>query len=140
MTREEEILEASKQHKYGTLSSIEKNIENIEAVEFDSNDLATIHGMSFYEGAKWADRNPQSPWISVKDDLPCNHKKLLEDSNCTKMVEVVFQDKGSGKRRVEVRQMLHHKIDYLYYDKWFWNAYWDEDIIYWRPIPEPPKE
>lgn len=25
----------------------------------------------------WSDNHPKSPWISVADDLPCNHKELL---------------------------------------------------------------
>ena len=25
---------------------------------------------SFFDGAEWADKHPQSPWISVKDRLP----------------------------------------------------------------------
>ena len=32
---------------------------------------------SFESGAKWADENPKSPWISVEDDLPCDHEELL---------------------------------------------------------------
>lgn len=27
----------------------------------------------FEAGVKWADSNPKSPWISVDEDLPCNH-------------------------------------------------------------------
>ena len=29
--------------------------------------------LDFTAGAKWADSNPKSPWISVEDDLPCNN-------------------------------------------------------------------
>ena len=32
----------------------------------------------FAEGAQWADENPQSPWISVDDDLPSNHQELID--------------------------------------------------------------
>ena len=32
----------------------------------------------FEEGAKWADANPKNPWISVEDDLPCNHEELID--------------------------------------------------------------
>ena len=28
----------------------------------------------FEAGVKWADANPKSPWISIDEDLPCNHK------------------------------------------------------------------
>ena len=32
---------------------------------------------SFKQGAKWADEHPKSPWISVNEDLPCNHEELI---------------------------------------------------------------
>ena len=50
---------------------------------------------AFIEGAKWADANPKSPWISVNDDLPCNHKEMMENENKTKKVlEVISSDKN----------------------------------------------
>lgn len=91
-------------------------------------------------GLDAADAEPLPRWISVKDDLPCNHMELLEGLRYTKMVEVVFQDKGSGKRRVEVRQMINIKTNFNSSNEWMWKAYWFEDIVYWRPIPEPPKK
>ena len=33
--------------------------------------------IDFEAGAKWADANPKSPWISVDDDLPCNHEDMI---------------------------------------------------------------
>ena len=33
--------------------------------------------VAFRLGAEWADANPKSPWISVKDDLPCNNITIL---------------------------------------------------------------
>ena len=39
----------------------------------NSNDIDLVE-KAFIEGAKWADNNPKSPWISVNDDLPCNHE------------------------------------------------------------------
>lgn len=35
----------------------------------------------FKEGIEWADDHPKSPWISVKDDLPCNHSELIDGSS-----------------------------------------------------------
>ena len=34
--------------------------------------------IDFEAGAKWADNNPKSPWISVEDDLPCNHREYVD--------------------------------------------------------------
>ena len=33
--------------------------------------------IDFEAGAKWSDANPKSPWISVEDDLPCNHEEMI---------------------------------------------------------------
>ena len=63
--------------------------------------------------------------------MPCNHKELLSGEHNTKGVEVVFQDRGSGKRRVEVRSMIkgiqNRNSKSI---AWYWNAYWDADILY----------
>lgn len=39
----------------------------------------------FEAGIKWADNNPKSLWVSVEDDLPCNHEELTH-SNYTDRV------------------------------------------------------
>ena len=31
----------------------------------------------FEAGVKWADSNAKSHWISVNEDLPCNHEELI---------------------------------------------------------------
>ena len=36
-------------------------------------DIPNVLIEAFKKGAEWADENPPCPWISVKDDLPCNH-------------------------------------------------------------------
>ena len=54
MIREIEIINASKLYS-----------------EYEYNQIDFENG--FIMGAKWADDNPKSPWISVEDDLPCNN-------------------------------------------------------------------
>lgn len=47
------------------------------------------HKDSFIEGAEWADTYPMTPWISVEDDLPCNHEEMYHMSEsliCTDRV------------------------------------------------------
>lgn len=61
MTREEQIYEASIEYS-------ENEVDKI----ISSNSLN-----SFISGAKWSDNNPKSPWISIKDDLPCNYSELI---------------------------------------------------------------
>ena len=84
----------------------------------------------FEAGVKWADTNPKSPWISVKDDLPCNYEELLksQESYRTKSVIVRFDNNLHG-----FAYMV--KID----NKWEWlNGI--NGITHWMPIPELPKE
>lgn len=88
---------------------------------------------AFIEGAKWADEHPISPWISVKEELPCDEKdmviEILEGIELrTKKVLVLLEDGIIG-------------ITYMYCFPpygWHWNI--NDVITHWFPIPEPPKE
>ena len=88
----------------------------------------------FEEGVKWADKNPKSPWISVKDDLPCNHSDLV----------LTYNDTPFSTKRVMVVTDIHtlflcemKKDD----DRgWIWNYSTKDKITHWFPIPELPKE
>ena len=84
--------------------------------------------LGFAIGVKWADEHPKSPWISVKDDLPCNHKELLNNKQCSKTLKV-FVTNIYGE----------NWGDYMIYKngKWRWNSY---EPDYWMPAPELPKE
>ena len=87
----------------------------------------------FEEGVKWADKNPKSPWISVKDDLPCNHSDLV----------LTYNDTPFSTKRVMVVTDIHtlflcemKKDD----DRgWIWNYPTKDKITHWFPIPELPK-
>lgn len=83
---------------------------------------------SFRLGAKWADNNSKSPWISVKDDLPCNHKELLLSTGCHTIS--VFTYKKSGACGID--NMIIRN------GKWEWEA-WKENYLYWMSIPNLPK-
>ena len=84
--------------------------------------------IDFTVGAKWADSHPKPAWISVDEDLPCNHEELVsKGSSSTKRV-IVIEDGG------------------YYFDcmvlsengKWKW--FYSFNPSHWFPIPEPPKE
>ena len=84
----------------------------------------------FLEGAKFALENQ---WISVNDDLPCNHDSLLikclpYSSEITKSVLALVDD-GS----YQVCEMFINEEG-----EWEWS--YSGDVIYWMQIPEPPKE
>lgn len=98
-----------------------------------SNIVVFIRIDSFEDGANWADDNPKNPWISIIDDLPCNHKELI-DPNCKNTTQSVLIAKADGT----IRQ------DYMIKDfgtrkGWSWRN-WGGNFVYWMPIPEPPKE
>ena len=87
----------------------------------------------FEEGVKWADKNPKSPWISVDDDLPCNHSDLV----------LTYNDTPFSTKRVMVVTDIHtlflcemKKDDHR---GWIWNYPTKDKITHWMPIPEPPK-
>lgn len=84
------------------------------------------HKDSFIEGAEWADNNPKSPWISVEDDLPCNHQDLTH-SNYTDRVLI-----SARNGFVEVAFMS--KIENV----WVWET--PIKVSHWMPIPKLPKE
>ena len=111
MTREEEINNAKEVFYRKILQ---------EGTYYDPRDC-------FEEGAEWADNHPKSPWISVKDDLPCNHLELLINKGVTKKVFVLKFGDSPG-----VDFMLRVN------GEWIWFAY--ENHKFWMPIPEPPKE
>lgn len=73
---------------------------------------------AFLEGAKWADANQPSPWISVEDKLP-------DDG-----VLVIVAYRWILGEILYASDVFH--IDYG------WESY--DDIIAWMPIPQLPKE
>lgn len=115
MTREEQIAAAS--YVYGMRGS----------------------SIDFTAGAIWADTNPKSPWISVKDDLPCNHKELIENEHNTKKVLVVLEWEDSPiEKLIAIRDMCN--VIGSYNVDWYWRNIVHYHVILWAPLPELPKE
>ena len=86
----------------------------------------------FEEGAKWADEHPKSPWISVEDDLPCNHEEL--------MAKRLF---SYEKETVHVLTLLPGGdivIDFMVRNRGKWKWWSHHRPTHWFPIPELPKE
>ena len=109
MTREEEVRHAA----YAEYC-------NSESICF------TLLCNSFKQGAEWADNHPKSPWISVDNDLPCNHQDLTH-SNYTDRVLI-----SARNGFVEVAFMS--KIENV----WVWET--PIKVSHWMPIPKLPKE
>ena len=98
----------------------------------DSDDKEFVE-KAFIEGAKWADNNPKSPWISVEDDLPCNHEELITtDGHHEKNTICVITINKYG--------IIESNYMALYDDgKWGWK-YGVPAPCYWMLIPKLPKE
>ena len=74
----------------------------------------------------------ESPWISVDDDLPCNHGDLV----------LTYNDIPFSTKRVMVVTDIHtlflcemKKDDNR---GWIWNYSTKDKIIHWFPIPKLP--
>ena len=83
----------------------------------------------FLEGAKFALENQ---WVSVDDDLPCNHDELIITS--------CYYD---GKETINVitinkRGVVNENFMIFYDNKWEWG--FSTAPCYWMPIPKLPKE
>ena len=124
MTRKEEIKYASKDYVNYLLDKQEYHNENY--TEYDIQ-------QAFEKGSQWADNNPKSPWISVKDKLPCNEKDLI--------VEII---KGVELRTKKVGVLSidgYIDISYMYSlppHGWHWNT--NDTITHWFPLPKRPKK
>ena len=77
---------------------------------------------AFLYGVEFAEDNQ---WISVEDDLPCNHEELIH-SNYTDRVLVLSRN---GYSEVSFMCIIE--------GAWEWNTL--ITVLYWMPIPEPPK-
>ena len=104
MTREEQIREAAK--KTTGLFSYRNGYSTAED--------------AFVAGAKWADNNPKSPWISVEERLPEPEKEVI----------VLAKDKY-----IDIDQLVDNGEDGCY---WLKNNEWicRNKITHWMPIPE----
>ena len=90
--------------------------ENIQKKAEKYGELASV----FLEGAKFALENQ---WISVKDDLPCNHKELLSSDHETKLVLTV-----------DACGSINTDFMSIYEGTWcWWN---DSNTVYWHPISD----
>ena len=128
MTREEEIREVIK-----TLQVYNCGDNGLfECSECIDSDIQN----AFYQGAKWADKHPKSPWINVNDDLPCNHEELMEPI-CQLDDRLIYETKQVFVRCNGNSISTAHMVNL--HNRWRWYPD-DIDVKHWFPIPELPKE
>lgn len=122
MTREEEIRNA-----VDTIIPIPPS-ENGRKYE------QALMATGFEAGVKWADSHPKSPWISVDEDLPCNHEALLVTQGGTQTIKVItaYED-GDFSSDFMIKDSFN--------DNWDWNC-WNGHYApdYWMIPPKLPKE
>lgn len=120
MTREEEKREAAR--KYAT-HDVDTKETDFYGKYVKEEDFVLPEFNAFLAGCKWSDENPKCPWISTKDDLPCNHKKKIhKDCLSTTNVFVLYPDYSLGLNYMR-------KIN----NKWIW---YNGEPLYWLDIPD----
>ena len=121
MTREEQIAVAFDDY------SDERKLSTFDDFEYTDIQVA------FEEGAEWADNHPKSPWISIDEDLPCNHEELIH-FGFTNNVLVI-----DDKQNTSIAFMKKYKDN-----EWTWdstnNFVFLPLITHWMPIHKLPKE
>lgn len=127
MTREEEVEIISE--RYGANSLMYGKLHNDTL-----KGLLKHYQKGFVAGVKWADKNPKSLWISVDEDLPCNHDELILYGSSTKLV-LVSDHKGC----VSLLRMKKRSNGIIGVEPW-WQWEIPAVIYYWMPIQELPKE
>lgn len=93
---------------------------------------------AFISGAKWADRHPKSPWISVKKRLPALLKKKKGESEQSSKSVFVIVENVNYKPYCAVAAL--YKPSYGGTVWTFDGKLNDDEITHWMPIPELPKE
>ena len=110
-----------------------EDIEQLNVVEpycFESDKEELWYNVGLKNGLEIADENPKSPWISVDEDLPCNHVELIMDNPLYKRTKPVVCNKPCG---IRVDQMVYA----MSLNEWYWAG---ETPTHWFPAPELPKE
>ena len=107
--------------------------EQINKEAYRQAKLVDIDVESFISGAKWADQNPKNYWISVEEDLPCNHEELIH-FGFTNNVLVI-----DDKQNTSIAFMKKYKDN-----EWIWdstnNFVFLPLITHWMYIPKIEKD
>ena len=108
----------------------EEEIKKALGEQFYSTPCSKTYKMGFEVGAMWADNNPKSSWINVKDDLPCNNPNNIHFGFTNKVLATDGKD-------IFIAYMKKNKNN-----KWVWcsddNFDLSHIITYWIPIPKLP--
>lgn len=132
MTRGEAINKAAVQYATHFVDTDETDFygKSIQVIDLDR-----AEHRGFVHGAKWADDNPNSPWINVEDDLPCNHEEMYKMSGSLLYTEEVLVLAGNvllAGRKLVTCMLFDDNTG-----KWKWDTLLH--VKYWMRIPKSPK-
>ena len=83
---------------------------------------------AFLEGAEFALENQ---WISVEEDLPCNHEELIDKNYKGKFIKTLFVIALCENKHQDFTCMV------LVNGEWRWLG---DSYTHWLSIPKFPKE
>ena len=112
-----------------------KYIEVLNDVEpncFETDREEQWFNVGLQYGLDVADANPKSTWISVEDDLPCNHEDMYQMSGSLLYTDDVLVLAGNMvlvSRRLVTCMMFDDSTG-----KWKWNTPFH--VKHWMPIPK----
>ena len=112
-----------------TREAIEE-LNDIEPYCFETDREEQWFNIGLQYGLDVADSDPISPWISIEDDLPCNHEELVIDNPLYKRTKSVVCNKPCG---IRVDQMVYD----MELNGWYWTG---ETPTHWFSVPTLPKE
>lgn len=87
-----------------------------------------LFGQLFLEGVEFALNNQ---WISVEEDLPCNHKELISTEHDKETIYVLV----IGKDAIADTDCMEYNGK-----EWRWQRNTFFGPTHWMPIPKLPKE
>ena len=100
-------------------------LSEIEPYCFETDREEQWFNVGLQYGLDVADANPKSPWISVEDDLPCNHREYVDLKYNSYTCQMLVRCKN-GIYSVERMVMI--------FGRWKWTG--SNDITHWMPIPK----
>lgn len=112
-----------------------EEIEQINEVEpycFETSGEEQWYRIGLLEGLETADANPKYHWISVNDDLPCNHEELIDKNFKGNFIKTLF---------VVVWYDNHEDLDCMISEngEWRWLSKFRNSYTHWLSIPKLPK-
>ena len=104
----------------------------------DELDIMLNHGNivgGFICGARWSDKNPENPWVSVNERLPEDSLPKLTNPQLGRKSMKVIVLMMDGRIMEAHRRFNSNR-------QWYWNIpiRMREQVTHWMPVPARPQE